>query len=1240
MNPYLESVHSRVVVFDGATGTNIQLRNLGPDDFGGPALEGCNEVLCDTRPDVVADLHRSFLDVGCDVVETNSFGSLPWVLAEYGIAGRARELARRAAGIARDVAAAYPGRFVAGSLGPGTKIASLAQISFAGARDGYREAAAGLLEGGADLLVVETVQDLLGAKAAVVGARQAMAETGRSVPLQVQVTIETTGRMLMGTEIGAALTCLDALRPDVVGLNCATGPAEMSEHLRYLSQRSRLPIAVQPNAGLPSVVDGRMHYDLTPAALAAHLARFVAEYGVSAVGGCCGTTPDHLAAVVSACAALAPAVRDPAWEPGAASIYSHVPYDQAPSFLAVGERTNANGSRRFRDAMLAGDWDTCVAMARDAVKEGSHVLDVCVDFTGRDGVADMAEVAGRFATQATLPLMLDSTEPEVVEAGLQRVAGKPILNSVNLEDGDAPGTRLDRFLTLARTYGAAVVCTCIDQAGQARTAERKLEAAQAIYDLAVGRYGLAPEDLLFDPLALTLGTGMEESRGDGMATIAGIGKIKTSLPRSQTILGLSNVSFGLAPAARHALNSVFLHECQEAGLDAAIVHAARIMPLNRIDPAVVAVCLDLIYDRRDPGRGYDPLADLLRMFEGVTSDALVHEDRSGWSVERRLSQRVVDGDRDGLEIDLDDALTSGWAALDVVNGPLLAGMRTVGELFGSGQMQLPFVLQSAETMKAAVAFLEPHMERGQDGGKGRIVLATVKGDVHDIGKNLVDIIFTNNGYEVHNLGIKVALTEMLAAADRVGADAIGMSGLLVKSTLIMRENLLEMNTLGVSSIPVILGGAALTRTYVERDLRARYEGRLFYGKDAFEGLHTMDRLMELKAAGGDDPDFGRALGGRALGDRASGDRALGDRASGDRASGDRASGDRASGDRASGDRASGDRASGDRPSGDRPSGDRPSGDRALGDRASGDRPSGDRAPVPALRSGGPEPDRRPVPARAPSVATDNPVFVPPFVGWRVERGIPLDDIAGYLNETSLFRNQWGYRPDKSIGESDDDFKVRIRAELRARLADGRAAGVLQPAVAYGWFAVNSEGDDLVVWKDDSRSAEWLRFTFPRQPAEPWLSIADFHRPAASGEPDYAAFHVVTMGPAVSEEAARLFAADRYQDYLHLHGLGVEMTEALAELWHRRIREEWGFAGEDGPSLAGLFRQRYRGGRYSWGYPACPDLEDNAKCAELVGAERIGVEVGEESSWQFHPEQTTAAIICHHPQAKYFVVRRS
>jgi len=1147
---YLDAVRERVVIFDGATGTNLQLRGLNPDDFGGPALEGCNEALVRSRPDVVTALHESFFEVGVDVVETNSFGSLPWVLAEYGLAADTFELARASARIARSVASGYD-RWVAGSLGPGTKIVSLGQIPFAEMRDGYETAARGLLEGGVDLLLIETCQDLLQVKAAVIGCRRAMGATGRSVPLQVQVTIEQTGTMLMGTEIAAALTTVAALQPDVFGLNCATGPREMSEHLRHLSLASPFPVSCLPNAGLPSVVDGRMHYDLTPSELASWQARFVSEFGVSVVGGCCGTTPAHLAAVVSAVKDLSPAQRAASLEPGCASIYTHVPYDQSPSFLVVGERTNANGSKKFREAMLSEDWDTCVAMARDQVAEGAHVLDLCADYTGADGVHDMGELAFRFNTATTLPVMLDSTEAPVIEAGLQRLAGKPILNSVNLEEGSGPGTRLDAFLSLAREYGAAVVCTCIDTEGQARTAEWKLRAAAAIHDLAVGTYGIAPSDLFFDPLALPLSTGMEESRRDGVETIEGIRLIKASLPGVRTILGLSNISFGLNAAARQVLNSVFLHEAQAAGLDAAIVHAGRILPLNRIDPAHVSMCLDLIYDRRTSS--YDPLAALLEAFEGASStSSSSSEDRSSWPVERRLEQRIVDGDRNGLTSDLSSALDSGWAALDLVNDVLLAGMKTVGELFASGEMQLPFVLQSAETMKAAVSFLEPHMPRvGESSSKGRLVLATVKGDVHDIGKNLVDIILTNNGYEVHNLGIKVGLDDMVSAAESVGADAIGMSGLLVKSTLIMRDNLAALNERGLSHFPVILGGAALTRTYVERDLRAVYEGRLFYGKDAFEGLRVMDRLGAIRSGSEpDDPGWGREPGGRDL---------------------------------------------------------------------------------PARQ---PRPRATALPVRSPTVADDVPVPTPPFWGPQVVRGVAIDEIAAYLNETALFRNQWGFRP--SSGESDAAFRSRVRAVLRAQLDAARTSGVLVPQVVYGYFPANADGDDVVVWSSPSRSLEVARFSFPRQQVEPFLCIADFFRPVSSGVVDVAAFHIVTMGPRVTEAAAELKEADRYTDYLFLHGLGVEMTEALAELWHRRVREELGIAGGDGSINDVLRRQAYQGGRYSWGYPACPDLEDNQTVAALLDAARIDISVGPETGFQYQPEQTTSAIICHHPQAKYFV----
>ncbi len=1152
-DPYLAALADRVLIYDGATGTNLQLQNLSAADFGGEAFEGCNEILTITKPDAIERLHRSFLDVGVDVIETDSFGAFATVLAEYGIADRALELAIASATIARRVADEYssPGspRFVAGSIGPGTKFPTLGQIRYDHLVASYEELAYGLLEGGVDVLLVETMFDLLAGKAAIAACHRAMARHGRIVPIQAQVTIELSGRMLPGTEIGAAITALSPLGIDVLGINCATGPVEMYEPLRQLAGAAPLPVSCLPNAGLPSVVDGAMHYDLSPEELAEHHTRFVTEYGINVVGGCCGTTPEHLAHVVSAIRPLSRARRAPVLEPGVASIYAATPYEQERSVLLVGERTNANGSKKFRDAMLAGDWETCVSIGRDQIREGAHVLDVCVDYTGADGVRDMDEVMSRLATQSSVPIMVDTTETAVARQALTWLGGKAMLNSVNLEEGDGPGTRLDGFLSLAAEFGCAVVATCIDEEGQARTADWKVRAASAITDLAVSRYGLDPRDIFIDPLALPLSTGMAESRRDGIETIEAIGRIKSELPGVRTILGLSNVSFGLNPAARQVLNSVFLHECAAAGLDAAIVHASKILPLARIDDQARAVCLDLIYDRRR--EDYDPLSTLLGLFEGLSVAAAATTPLDDLALEDRLSRRIIDGARVGLELDLDAALAQGIGPLSIVNDLLLDGMREVGELFASGEMQLPFVLQSAETMKAAVSHLEPHMEKSDQGGRGRVVLATVKGDVHDIGKNLVDIILTNNGYEVINLGIKVGINEMLQAVDEHHADALGMSGLLVKSTLIMRENLELMNERGMQRVPVLLGGAALTRTYVERDLREVYQGRVFYGKDAFEGLRVLDRLGELRRLDEDDPRFGREPSTRRV-------------------------------------------------------------HRRL--------PSNEAA------------DSTGQPRRSPSVPLDNPLFTPPFLGSRVAKGIAISEISDYLNLTALFRNQWGFRPE--AGEGDPSFKERISATLREQLAIAKRDDLLVPQVVWGHFPAAADGNDLVIFTDDARNHERTRFTFPRQGADPYLCIADFFRPLGSLDRDYASFMLVTMGPRISERARALFDENRYTDYLLLHGLGVEMAEALAEFWHHRIREELGFAHEDGPTLAGLFRQKYRGGRYSWGYPACPDLADNAKVAMLLGADRIGVSVSD--GFQLHPEQTTDAIICHHPSAKYFI----
>ncbi|MFZ0625667.1 MAG: methionine synthase [Acidimicrobiia bacterium] len=1146
MTDYMDAIASGVVIFDGATGTNLQTIGLTADDFGDESLEGCNELLNLTRPDVIRSLHSSFLDVGVDVVETNTFGAFAIPLAEYGLADRSYEIAAAGAQLARETVDQYMAgdgrpRFVAGSIGPGTKFATLGQVTYQELAEAYQVEAMGLIDGGADLLIIETQFDLLGAKAAIEGARRAMRQAGIELPLQTQVTIELTGRMLPGTEIGAALTALEALHPDVVGLNCATGPAEMYEPLRFLTRHSRAVVSAIPNAGLPHVEDGAMVYDLGPSELAENLANFVSDMGVGVVGGCCGTSPAHLEAVVERVRPLSAPERHPERIASVSSIYSPVSLDQDTSFTIIGERANANGSRAFREALLAGDIESCIAVGQEQVREGAHLVDLCVDYVGRDGVADMVRLASSFATDVAAPVVLDSTEPEVMEAGLEHLGGRSVLNSANLEDGDGPGSRADRVFKLAARHGSAVICLLIDEEGQARTLEWKLRVARRIYELALDRYGLEPEDLIFDALTFPLTTGGDDLRKDAMATLDAIRAIKEQMPGVRTVLGVSNVSFGLNPAARRILNSVFLHEAVEAGLDAAIVHAGKIEPLNRIEQEQRTACLDLIYDRRT--EGYDPLERILELFADVHMVEREETRYDDMAVGERLAQRIVEGDQKNIVSDLDIALQDGKRPLDIINEHLLAGMKTVGDLFASGEMQLPFVLKSAETMKKAVAYLEPLMEKAEGSNKGTIVLATVSGDVHDIGKNLVDIILTNNGYHVRNLGIKVGISEMIAAFEETSADAIGMSGLLVKSTLIMRDNLDELDRRGLGHVPVLLGGAALTRSYVESDLRSRYGGPLYYGKNAFTGLEAMGRIV-----------------------------------------------------------------------------------------------AGEPAPAPTKPRARPSESATasPVPSRSPEVKADNQLFTPPFVGSRVVRGVAIDEIAPYLNLTALFRNQWQYRPEKD--ERDPAFKERLQPLLREQVAKARSQDLLHPKVVYGYFPANADGDELVIWDDESATTERTRFGFPRQQEDPYLCIADFFRPVGA-EVDYAAFHIVTMGSAVSERTKELFEADRYTDYLLLHGLGVELTEALAEYWHRRIREEWGFAAEDGPSLLGLFRQQYRGGRYSWGYPACPDLEDNEKVAFLLGADRIAITVGEETSYQYQPEQTTSAIICHHPQAKYFVARK-
>jgi 5-methyltetrahydrofolate--homocysteine methyltransferase len=1144
----------RVVVADGAMGTMLQAHALTLADFEGH--EGCNEVLNVTRPDVVRAVHEAYLEVGVDCIETNTFGANLANLGEYGIAGRIRELSVAGARVARVAAdaAASPGRprWVLGSVGPGTKLPTLGHVPFRALRDAYREQVSGLVEGGVDAVLVETAQDLLQAKAAVIGAQRALAAAGVDLPVLVQVTVETTGTMLLGTEIGAALTALEPLGVDGIGLNCATGPAEMSEHLRHLAKHARTLLSCMPNAGLPELgADGAV-YPLTPAQLADAHDLFTREYGLSLVGGCCGTTPEHLREVVARVRGRALVRRRPVPEPGVASLYQSVPFRQDVAFLAIGERTNANGSKAFREAMLEGRLDDCVEIAREQIRDGAHLLDVCVDYVGRDGVADMREMAGRFATASTLPLVLDSTEPAVIEAGLEMLGGRAVVNSVNYEDGDGPGSRFARIMPLVAEHGAAVVALTIDEQGQARTAEWKVAVAERLIGDLTRRWGLRTSDVVVDCLTFPIATGQEETRRDAVETLAAIREIKRRHPEVQTTLGVSNVSFGLNPAARQVLNSVFLAEAVKAGLDSAIVHPSRILPTARIPDEQLQVALDLVHDRRGPG--HDPLQRFLALFEGVDAAALRQsraEELAGLPLTERLQRRIVDGERAGLEADLDAALQT-RPALDIVNDTLLAGMRTVGELFGSGQMQLPFVLQSAEVMKAAVAHLEPHMDRVEgEPGKGTIVLATVKGDVHDIGKNLVDIILSNNGYTVVNLGIKQPVSAIIDAAAENDADVIGMSGLLVKSTLVMKENLEELTQRGLAGRwPVLLGGAALTRSFVEHDLAEAFPGEVRYARDAFEGLRLMDALVAHR----------RGLPGPALPPRK---------------------------------------------------------ERLV------------RAAARTAALAGPLPTRS-------DVATDNPVPVPPFWGDRVVKGIALADYAAYLDERALFLGQWGLRPGRGEGGASYEELVESegRPRLRAWLDRLQTEGLLEAGVVYGWFPAVSEGDDLVVLDDDG--GQRCRFTFPRQRRDRHLCLADFFRPRASGETDVVGFTVVTMGRRVSEAAAELFAKDAYRDYVELHGLSVQLAEALAEYWHARARAELGYAGEDDPTLDGILRQGYRGSRYSFGYPACPDLADQATVMELLRPERIGVSLSEE--FQLHPEQSTSAIVVHHPEAKYFNAR--
>ena len=1174
----------RVLVFDGAMGTNLQVQNLTAEDFGGAKYEGCNEYLVHTKPEAVAQVHRGFLEAGADVIETDTFGGTKLVLAEYDIADQAYYLNKTAAELAKKLAKEYSTpekpRFVAGSMGPGTKLPTLGHIDFDSLKDAYIEQAEALYDGGVDLLLVETCQDVLQIKAALNAIEEVFEKKGARLPLMVSVTMEQMGTMLVGTEIDAALAILERYPIDILGLNCATGPDLMKDHIKYLSEHSPFIVSCVPNAGLPENVGGQAHYKLTPMELRMSLMHFVEDLGVQIVGGCCGTRYDHIAQLAQMTRDLKPKERDPHYEPSAASIYSTQPYIQDNSFLIVGERLNASGSKKCRTLLNEEDWDSLVSLAKSQVKEGAHILDVNVDYVGRDGERDMHELASRLVNNVTLPLMLDSTEWTKMEAGLKVAGGKCILNSTNYEDGEE---RFYQVLDLAKRYGAGIVVGTIDEDGMGRTADKKFEIAKRAYDAAI-EYGIPATEIFFDPLALPVSTGIEEDRENGKATVEATKRIREELPGCHVLLGVSNVSFGLNLAARQVLNSVFLHECMQVGLDSAIVNASKILPLSKIDPKHQKICYDLIYDKREFDGDictYDPLGELTTLFAGKKAKKSEAVDKN-LPIEERLKQHIIDGERIGLDEALNEALQQ-YPPLDIVNIFLLDGMKVVGELFGSGQMQLPFVLQSAQTMKAAVAHLEPHMEKEEadDRGKGKFVIATVKGDVHDIGKNLVDIILSNNGYKVINLGIKQPVETIIQAYEEHKPDCIAMSGLLVKSTAFMKDNLETFNEKGIT-VPVILGGAALTPKFVHQDCQNVYKGKVIYGKDAFADLHFMDKLMPAKA--GDNWDDLKGF----LDEESADEHRL----------------------------------------------------TQIGDNGEKQPFEGeDRDKIFVDEVSKPAEPKIVDTKRSEAVALDIERPAPPFWGTKILKAedIPIEEVFPYLDLQALFVGQWQFRkPKEQSREEYDEFlalKVHpILEEWKQRVVGDN---LLEPTVIYGYFPCNAEGNTLHVYEPTDK--EFVKpvtsFEFPRQSSGKRLCIADFFATKESGHIDVFPMQAVTVGEVATEYAQKLFKADNYTDYLYYHGMAVQMAEALAEWTHTKVRMELGFESEESDNIRDILQQRYRGSRYSFGYPACPNIEDQYKQLDLLDTKRIGMYMDE--SEQLYPEQSTTAIITYHPVARYF-----
>ena len=1181
MSTFLQTVKERVVVYDGAMGTNIQVRQPSLDDYWGK--ENCSEVLVLSRPDIIRDIHADFLRVGCDVVETNTFGGTRTVLGEFELADRVREINLAAAKLAREVAQQFSTkdrpRFVAGSMGPTTKLPSLGHITFDAMVAAYEEQAAALIEGGVDLLLIETAQDLLQAKIATVGVIEAMRKAGKRLPVTVQVTLQESGTMLLGTEIGAALTALEPYDIDVIGLNCATGPAEMNEAVRYLALNSTKEVSVLPNAGLPQNEGGNAVYKLTPAELAKFHKHFVVDYGVRIVGGCCGTKPEHLKAVVEAVSGIEPAKREVKPVGAASSAYTSVPLDLEPKPLIVAEEMNTTTRvEHFRKLVQAKKYDDILTLAKKLANEGSHMLDLCCAIVGEDEKGYMSAILEKIATRVPAPILVDSTEADVVEEALKRIPGKAIINSINLEDGEK---RTSKVLPMAKRYGAAVIALTIDEEGMALTADKKVAVAHRIFELATKKYGIRPVDLIFDTLTLPISTGQEEYRSAGIETLNAVKRIRQELPEVKTVLGVSNISFGLDAYPRRVLNSVFLHEAVENGLDIAIVNYTKIYPLYKIPQEEVELARKLIFQDRSNG---DPLQIYMQHFAGKKGkpQAQTTAHVETLSIEDKLKYAIINGEKSvgegstkrTLEELLEEALLQ-YTALDLINTVLLDGMKTVGDLFGARKMQLPSVLDSAGVMKAAVAYLEPKMEKKTGSQqKATIVLATVKGDVHDIGKNLVDIILSNNGYKVVNLGIKQPGDAIIHAAQEHKADAIGLSGLLVKSTLEMKYVIQELQRQELD-YPVICGGAALTRKYVEDDLRREYSNAVFYAEDAFAGLHVMEDL-----ASEDGKRSARLRDGKTV--------------------------------------------------------------KEYAKAAAVDEEIG---PVFSERS---------------AVVTDAPhIPTPPFWGVRVRKDYDLREIFQYINDTALFKNQWQLKT-----ASQEDYARLVEEKYRPikkKLEEEvMAAGLFEPKVVYGYFPAVGEGNDVVVYEPRScrdgrprpsepsearqeppptvstQPKELLRFTFPRQKEGRKLCISDFFARAGSDRTDVIGLSLVTIGAKASVETQRLFEGGEYTRYLYLHGLSVETAEALAEYHHKKMREELGIAGEDSPHIRDLFHQKYQGSRYSFGYPACPNLEDQTKLFKLLDPEKnVGVRLT--SGFLLEPEQSTSAIVVHHPAAKYFVV---